>query len=167
MNFVAGQTVPNMAIVKVGANGRISIFNSAASAVDVIVDVQGYVMAGTPTLRGTVQPITPTRVLDTRNGYYPVPGNDGGWVDFDSPDLAKIPQGVLVNLTVAEPRAAGWLSAYPYGVPRPVVSNLNYTAGAVVPNLALVSLADGYAMVYNGSIGSTHVIIDVLAYVLS
>ena len=167
VNFVVGQTVPNMAILKVGANGRISIYNSAASAVDVIVDLQGYVTAGTPALAGTVKPITPTRVLDTRNGYYPVPGNDGGWVDFDSPDLASFPQGVLVNLTVAEPQAAGWLSAYPYGVDRPVVSNLNYTAGAVVPNLALVALTDGYAMIYNGSIGSTHVIIDVLAYVLS
>ncbi len=167
VNFVVGQTVPNMAILKVGANGRISIYNSAASAVDVIVDLQGYVTAGTPTLAGTIKPISPTRVLDTREGYYPVPGNDGGWVDFDSPDLASFPQGVLVNLTVAEPQTAGWLSAYPYGVERPVVSNLNYTAGAVVPNLALVALTDGYAMIYNGSIGSTHVIIDVLAYVLS
>jgi protocatechuate 3,4-dioxygenase beta subunit len=166
VNFVTGQTVPNMAIVKVGANKSISLFNSSGP-MDMVVDIQGYVTAGTPTLPGTVQPITPTRVLDTRDGYLPVPGNTGGWVDFDSPDLAKVPQGVLINLTVTEPQAPGWLSAYPDGVARPLVSNLNFTAGAVVPNLALVALSDGYGDIYNGSTGSVHVVVDVLAYVLS
>ena len=41
LNFVAGQTVPNLVIATVGANGQVSIYNNLGS-VDVVVDVEGY-----------------------------------------------------------------------------------------------------------------------------
>jgi Viral BACON domain len=41
LNFVAGQTVPNLVVVKLGADGRIGIYNAAGST-DVIVDVLGW-----------------------------------------------------------------------------------------------------------------------------
>jgi hypothetical protein len=41
LNFVAGQTIPNLVIAKVGSNGKVSIFNSAGST-DVIADVVGW-----------------------------------------------------------------------------------------------------------------------------
>lgn len=170
VNFVKNQTVPNMAIVKVGDAQSISIFNANAGQVDVVVDIQGYITAGAATLPGTVKPITPTRVVDTRIGLGaggPVAPNYGAVVDFDSPDLENVPQGALINLTAADPRASGWLAAYPYGVDRPGVSNLNFTAGAAVPNLSLVTLGDGYGVLYNGSTGTVQMVADVLAYVLS
>ncbi len=55
-------------MVKVGADGKVSILNASATAVHVIVDIQGYVIAGTPTSPGAVVPISPTRVLDTQGG---------------------------------------------------------------------------------------------------
>jgi ABC-type amino acid transport system permease subunit len=73
---------------------------------------------------------------------------------------------VLLGLTVTEPQTSGWLSAYPYGVDRPLVSNLNFTAGMVVPNLSLATLGDGYGVLYNGSSGTVQIVVDVLAYVL-
>jgi hypothetical protein len=170
VNFVANQTVPNLAIVKVGANGSISIFNSTSKALDVVVDIQGYVTAGTPTLPGTVLPVTPTRALDTRSNLGaegPVPASTSRTVDLDSPDLPSLPQGALINLTVADPATAGWLAAYPAGVARPLVSNLNFTAGAVVPNMSLATLSDGYVELFNGSSGNVQMVADVLAYVLS
>jgi hypothetical protein len=170
VNFVAHQTVPNMAIVKVGAAQSISIFNANSGPVDVIVDIQGFVTAGEATLAGTVKAITPMRVVDTRidqGAYGPVPHDNGAIVDFDNPDLKYIPQGVLINHTVTDPQASGWLSAYPYGVPTPSVSNLNFTAGAVVPNLSLVTLNYGYGVLYNGSPGDVDMVADVLAYVLN
>ncbi len=45
LNFVAGETVPNMVIAAVGTGGRISIYNDAGST-DVIVDLVGYYTAG-------------------------------------------------------------------------------------------------------------------------
>lgn len=41
LNFVAGQTIPNLVIARVGTNGRVSIYNNSAS-VDVVADVQGW-----------------------------------------------------------------------------------------------------------------------------
>jgi hypothetical protein len=41
LNFVAGQTVPNLVVAKLGANGNGDLFN-AAGAVDIVVDLNGY-----------------------------------------------------------------------------------------------------------------------------
>jgi len=41
LNLAAGQTVPNLVMAKVGAGGKVSIYNSAA-ATQVIVDVAGW-----------------------------------------------------------------------------------------------------------------------------
>jgi len=41
LNFVAGQTVPNLVVVKLGANGKVDIFNFAGTT-DVVVDVVGW-----------------------------------------------------------------------------------------------------------------------------
>ena len=41
LNYVAGLTVPNMVIVKLGANGAIDLYNAFGS-VDVVIDVVGW-----------------------------------------------------------------------------------------------------------------------------
>jgi uncharacterized protein (DUF1501 family) len=41
LNFVAGQTVLNLVVAKLGANGNVDLFN-AAGAVDIVVDLNGY-----------------------------------------------------------------------------------------------------------------------------
>jgi hypothetical protein len=41
LNWVAGETVPNLVVVKLGADGGVKIFNAAGS-VDVVVDVSGW-----------------------------------------------------------------------------------------------------------------------------
>ena len=42
LNFLAGQTVPNLVMLKLGTNGELSILNGRGAA-NVIVDVMGYV----------------------------------------------------------------------------------------------------------------------------
>jgi hypothetical protein len=41
LNYVAGLTVPNLVVVKLGANGAIDLYN-ASGMTDVIVDVVGW-----------------------------------------------------------------------------------------------------------------------------
>jgi hypothetical protein len=41
LNWVAGQTVPNLVVVKLGSNGAVQVFNAAGST-DVVVDVSGW-----------------------------------------------------------------------------------------------------------------------------
>jgi hypothetical protein len=41
LNWVAGQTIPNLVTVKLGAGGGISIYN-AAGTVHVVLDLAGF-----------------------------------------------------------------------------------------------------------------------------
>jgi hypothetical protein len=66
---------------------------------------------------------------------------------------------------VTNTTAAGYLTVWPAGVPRPLASNLNLVAGQTVPNLVEVALGTGgQVRVYNAA-GSTDVVFDVAGYV--
>ncbi|WP_441250160.1 PKD domain-containing protein [Kitasatospora sp. McL0602] len=109
-------------------------------------------------------PITPTRVLDTRQ-----PGSrrlgPGESVDVFVPTAASVkvrPDAAVLNVTAVNPSQGGYLSVYPAGSPRPATSNVNFTAGQVVPNLVTVPTgANGKVTVYNFS-GTTDVVVDVM-----
>lgn len=49
LNFVAGQTMPNMVIAKVRTGGQVSIDNNTGN-VDVVVDVLGWFRRAAPSL---------------------------------------------------------------------------------------------------------------------
>jgi len=42
LNFVAGQTVPNLVVVPVGADGKIRLYNGSADTTQIIADIAGY-----------------------------------------------------------------------------------------------------------------------------
>jgi hypothetical protein len=44
LNFVAGQTVPNLVIARIGVGGKVTIYNNLGSTV-VVADVQGWFTA--------------------------------------------------------------------------------------------------------------------------
>ncbi len=171
LNFVPGQTVPNMVLVKVGSLGQVSIFNASSTAVHVVVDVQGYVTAGTPVTPGAIVPMSPSRVLDTRIGLgAPLGAVRSGstrTITFTGAGLATA-SGVFMNLTVTEPTASGYISAYPASGTRPTISNLNFDPGATVPNLASVGLTSSKATLFvaAGAAGSAQLVADVFAYIL-
>lgn len=49
LNFVAGQTVPNLVIAPVGNDGNVDLYNGSAGTVQLIADVSGwFAVAGTP-----------------------------------------------------------------------------------------------------------------------
>ena len=169
LNFNPGQTVPNLAVVPVGADGRIQIFNGSAGTADLIIDVAGYYLSGTPTAAGAFGSLTPTRILDTR-GTSTLPALGSRIVQIRG--AGGVPStgvaAVVVNITAVNPTAGGYLTAWPSGVGRPTASNLNFNPGQTVPNLAVVPVgADGKIQIFNGAPGSTDVIIDVAGYYLS
>ena len=72
--------------------------------------------------------------------------------------------GVVLNVTVADPTAAGYITAWPSGEGQPEVSNLNYIPGQNVPNLVTVKVgANGRVNMFNSQ-GNTNVIADVVGY---
>jgi subtilisin family serine protease len=170
LNFSAGETVPNLVIVKVGASGQVSIFNNTGNT-DVVADVVGYFGDGT-----AMQPpgkkftgLSPSRILDTRNGT----GLSGPFGATQERDLAVggaggVPSSVtavIMNVTVTNPSAPSWLIVFPAGGSPPLASNLNFSAGETVPNLVMVGATGSPAKVglFNQA-GTTDVVADVVGY---
>ena len=72
-------------------------------------------------------------------------------------------QAVVGNATVVTPPASGYITLFPSGTARPVVSTLNYVAGQIVPNAFTVGLgADVAFQIYTPT--QTHLIIDLAGY---
>ncbi|MCB1261814.1 MAG: hypothetical protein KDB33_15710, partial [Acidimicrobiales bacterium] len=67
LNWPAGDTRPNLVTVKVGAGGKVSLFNNAGS-VHVIADVVGWYDTGTAVSGDLFTPLAPARILDSRDG---------------------------------------------------------------------------------------------------
>lgn len=162
LNFVAGQTVPNLVMSKVGANGRISISVSEGSA-NLIADVVGYFSrAGGSSL----VPLTPVRLRDTRDVAGPV--GAGATIDIKVTGAAGVPtsgvNAVVLNVTVTEPTSAGYVTVRPTGEPLPKTSSLNFTAGETVPNLVITKVgANGAVSLFNSD-GATHLVVDLLGW---
>ena len=60
LNFQAGQNIPNLVIVPVGADGKIQLYNGSPGTVQLIADVTGYILGGTPSTPGAVASATAT-----------------------------------------------------------------------------------------------------------
>lgn len=166
LNFSAGETTANLVVVKVGSNGKVSIFNSVGGTTHVIVDVAGWYSATATGNAGRFEPLSPSRILDTRNGTGGgVRLGPGGSFDLQVSGRGGIPssgaQAAVVNLTVTGPTADSFLTVYPAGETRPLASNVNFVPGSTVASRAQVKLgAGGKVTIYNGG-GSTDVIVDV------
>ena len=71
---------------------------------------------------------------------------------------------LMLNIAVDHPAAAGYITAYPCGSPRPLAANLNYAADQTIPNAVLVKVgAGGKVCLY--SMSATHLVADVDGYV--
>jgi len=173
LNWTAGKTVPNLVEVALGVDGKVSVFNAAGNS-DVVFDVAGYVATptATPGPDGLLTPVVPNRVLDTRNGTGGVPAAPVGAGQTIMVRVAGTPNipstgvaAVVLNVTVTGPTAPGYLTVWPSGIARPVVSNLNFVAGQTVPNRVIVRVGSngstaGWVSFFNPG-GSVHVIADV------
>ena len=152
LNVEAGQDVAVSSIVRLD-DGRFCVFSDVDT--DVVLDLQAvHHESG-----GTVTPIAPLRVFDSRSASQRVAaGNDRQLIGI-VPDFAS---AAVVNLTAVDASAAGYLSLSPCGSPHQV-SNLNFGPGAAIANSAVVPAGpDGDICVYASA--DTHVIIDVEAW---
>ena len=118
----------------------------------------------------------PIRLLDTRPGQAAASGGLGPYLANSNNDLQvgsvlyqglRIPAGaigVVGNVTVANPAAAGFLTIYPQGSPKPLSSSLNYGPGQVVNNATVAGLspASGQLTIY--TLASTDVIFDAVGF---
>jgi alpha-tubulin suppressor-like RCC1 family protein len=170
VNVAPGKTNPNLATVTLGAGRRISVYNNAGD-IDVLVDLAGFY---SPEFGAAFVPVTPSRVLDTRDGTGTfgnearplAPGehatvHPGTAVPDDAVALA-------VNLTGIQPTASTFVSAWLRQWDSvPTTSNLNLAPGQTAANLAVVPTRSQYPgqgfYLYNNA-GDTHVAGDLAGY---
>jgi hypothetical protein len=164
LNYVGGQTVPNLVVMRVPASGVVDFYNNAGTA-HVLADVVGYYDGDTSSEAGRFVPGTPFRAFDSRVlSPFPAPGclTAGGTLF-----LSGAPAGVgavVANVTVTEPTSAGYLTAFPNPPPAPLASNLNFVPGQTVPNLVVVRVGSEGAVDFFNSAGCTHVVIDLFGF---
>jgi Cysteine-rich secretory protein family len=106
------------------------------------------------------EPVTPSRFADSRVGLRVVrlSANQPASVEVAGGDVTA----VSANFTVDRPSGTGYLTVYNCTANVPVVSTLNYTGGAAVPNQAVVPLTNGKLCLFSPV--DTDVIIDVNGY---
>lgn len=164
LNWVPGQTVPNLVEVGVGTSGQVTVYNAAGS-VDVIFDVAGYYSTSnqSPGPDGLYNPVVPARLLDTRSpGFSPL--GPGGIQSVQVTGRGGIPgsgvAAVVLNVTVTAGTQPSFVTAWPSGTTRPTASNLNFAGAQTVANRVVVKLAGGKVDFYNLQ-GTVHLIVDV------
>jgi hypothetical protein len=167
VNFVAGAIISNAAMVKLGAGGAICVFSNVDT--DVVIDVNGY-----DSNLSLAQFVEPTRVLETRAGLTTEDHQfeGGGLRPGDSVLELRIGgrlgipttiRAAVLNVTVTEATAPGFVTLYPCGGTRPIASTLNYGKGTTVANLAVApTTKDGKVCIYTQT--PTQVVVDLSGY---
>src|SRR5262249_28160271 len=108
LNWVAGQTIPNLVMAKLGVNDSISIFNNRGGAA-VVADVVGYCgPAGGSPPGPTMISLPPARLLDPRTGTggFFAPLHPGGSLALHVLGVGGVPASgvtaVILNVTVTD-----------------------------------------------------------------
>ncbi len=153
VNFVAQVPAPNLVVARTDATGHVCL--TSTQQAHVIVDQLAEFGDTT-----TVAASAPARLADSRGGAPPVAG-DVVRIDVRADDPDAPISGIIANLTIARPQAAGFATVYPCAGGRPETSNLNYRAGQTIANAVIVEPdADGMVCVSTNS--AAEVVFDLL-----
>jgi len=126
LNYLASASRAVTAFAPISSTGTICVYTH--STTEVIVDVYGYTSA-----TGSYQPITPTRITDTRPG---APLTAGSTLTITPP--ASTADALAVSVVAVDATGPGFLTVFPCSQTRPNTSTVNYVAGDPSANLAIV-----------------------------
>jgi acid phosphatase type 7 len=153
LNVANGNPVANTTVVSTA--GGMCLRPSVSMFL--LVDVMGYEPAVSDQFRAGL------RILDTRSPIFqgrPM----GGGTSRSVPGLGG--ETVSLNLTVTEPRTAGFITVWPScSEPRPETSSINFAAGQTVANFVVSKAASNSFCLYTSA--DTQVVVDLLGGRLS
>lgn len=165
VNFAAGQTVPNHAVVPLAydehGNAGIAVRNNSSGATHVIVDVQGWYDDGSRSDGLRFAPAETARVLDTRHRGSTVADEETVVVPG-----AEVPPAVahVVNVTATGSPAAGHLITWSGTGTQPTTSAVNFQRGEDSPNLSTIRSGPDGAFAVTARSSSVHVVVDYLGF---
>lgn len=155
-----GDTVANIVVVPLGADGSISIYTQ--SGAHLVADVLGYYTgAASPTSRsGLFVAAPPGRIIDTRSSTRLQAGQTTV-IDVGAPPGMA---AAVANLTLDQPGGPGFLTAFESDTSRPGTSTVNASAAAeTVANASTISLGNGKIATFNQM--STELVVDVVGWI--
>jgi Tol biopolymer transport system component len=177
LNAAAGANVPNLVTVKVGAGGKVTVYNNLGQT-GVVADVAGYYG---PDGEGFT-PLAPHRLMDTRTslaghgtgkvsaardltvrGVLPVQGGGTVTVPEEATAVVLNVTATAVSATSADVR----VYPTPTGEQKPLVSNLNMVRGQTVANLVTVTVGASGKVRFLPSAGDLHLVVDLAGYYLA
>jgi hypothetical protein len=169
LNSLDGRVKSNAAIVPAGSNGAVSVF--ATDMTDVILDINGYFVPGNDPAALAFYPLTPCRIADTRDPTGPLGGPSLAALSTrsfsilaSSCGLPSNPQAYSLNFAaVPTDPSLGFMTAWPAGQSRPLVSSLNDPTGTVLSNAVIVPAGAGGA-VSVFTTDATDLVIDINGY---
>lgn len=165
INFRSGQTVANLAVVRL-VDGAVDVYTSKAT--HVVVDLVGTYGGRA---NGRYSPVPAARVVDTRTGLG-LPGvgrvQDDVSVTVDVTGVGGVPEGapgaVAVAVTALRPSRSGHLTVHPADVARPVASSINTTAGETITGLVLAKVDPAGRITIHAQAGTTDLLVDVVGF---
>lgn len=111
----------------------------------------------------TFTPLSPTRVLDTRDGAGEVSAGRTITVNLAG-RLPATATAAVLNLTGVTPTANTFITAYPSTAARPTASNLNLAPGEIRANLVTVAVGSARSVTFYNHAGNTHLVADLAGY---
>ena len=169
VNFVTGQTVPNLVIAPVSSAGKICFY--VYGTAHLLADVSGYVPTGSDFVS-----LTPARLVNTRGGAK-IGNAPGTGTVLEVPVLGRaglpgaasgVPMigALAMNVTVTDSESpsvgGGYVTVFPCGT-RPDASNLNFIADQTIANAVIAPISvSGTVCFY--VYGTAHLLADVSGY---
>ncbi len=176
VNFTAGKTVPNMAIVPVRPCGAdclpgfedapaMGVLNTSNGDAHVIVDLVGVYDDNTIDGMWRFRPLaSPTRIVNTKAaqgipaaltpGQTRTVTNTAGVTTFNS-------MALVTNTTANKPTSNTVLTLWNADTAQPGVSNLNPALGQLVSNMTITDLGINYNFKVRNASGTTNLVLDV------
>ncbi len=163
LSYRAGRVIPNLTVCKVGPDGTIQL-EASSGQVHLVADVVGcFASTGSQ-----LSPVSPARLLDTRDGTGAVVARVGPGQEIVLRVTGNgIPTGataVALNVSAVRPSEQTYLTVYPDGEARPTASSLNPDPGAVSANLVIAKVGDGGRIRIFNANGDVDLLADLTAY---
>ena len=163
LNAAAGQTVPNLVVVAVGALSQVTLRNQAGST-HLLADLAGWFVDGDS--GAAFHPVDPVRVADTRLGGVRL--GAGQVLDVQVAGVRSVPapaSAVVLNITGVGASAATDVRVYPTGPGAPpTVSSLNLRRGQTAPNAVVVAVGRDGAVRLRNTGGSVDLVVDLAGW---
>ncbi len=169
LNSTDGRVKANAAIIDAGSNKAVSFF--ATDPTDLVVDITGYFVNANTGVGLAFYPLAPCRIADTRDANAPLSGPViAGGQTRELPmlqsncNLNPSAQAYSLNFTaIPEEDTLQYLTTWPSGQNKPLVSTLNSWTGSVTANAAILQAGSGGDInVYVTD--DTHLVVDTNGY---